>query len=103
MTVNSEAVLKEADPPRPQTPRPIVIIGAGGIVHDAHLPAYAKAGFPVAALVDVSAEKAAALAKQFSVPHAGASVAEAVRFAPQNAVFDIAVPAKAIPSILHQL
>jgi predicted dehydrogenase len=29
-----------------------VIIGAGGIVRNAHLPAYRKAGFPVAAIVD---------------------------------------------------
>ena len=31
----------------PRNPRPIVILGAGGIVHDAHLPAYRKAGYPV--------------------------------------------------------
>jgi len=34
--------------PRPRNLRPIVSIGAGGIVRDAHLPAYKKAGFPVA-------------------------------------------------------
>ena len=44
--------------PRPKVARPIVMIGSGGIVHDAHLPAYRKAGFPVAALVDVNREKA---------------------------------------------
>lgn len=31
----------------PDHPRPIVMIGAGGIVKDAHLPAYRKAGFTV--------------------------------------------------------
>ena len=31
----------------------IVSIGAGSIVHDAHLPAYRRAGFPVAATQDV--------------------------------------------------
>ncbi|MGN6103204.1 MAG: gfo/Idh/MocA family oxidoreductase, partial [Devosia sp.] len=36
--------------PRPSTPRPIVIVGAGGIVGDAHLPAYRLAGFRVAGL-----------------------------------------------------
>ena len=33
--------------PAPGTPRPIVICGAGGIVRDAHLPAYAMAGLTV--------------------------------------------------------
>ena len=30
---------------RPSKLSPIVIIGAGGIVHDAHLPAYIKARY----------------------------------------------------------
>ncbi len=30
--------------PAPGSPKPIVIIGAGGIVRDAHLPAYRQAG-----------------------------------------------------------
>ncbi len=51
-------VMGEVRAPRPKVARPIVVIGAGGIVHDAHLPAYRKAGFPVAALVDVNQEKA---------------------------------------------
>ena len=34
--------------PLPRAPRPIVIVGAGGIVNDAHLPAYRLAGLPVA-------------------------------------------------------
>jgi len=90
-------------PPKPRTPRPIIMIGSGGIVHDAHLPAYAKAEFPVAALVDVDPGKAESLARKFNVPLGTASIAEAVRFAPAGAVFVVAVPAKAIPSILVQL
>ena len=31
--------------PMPKNALPLVIIGAGGIVSDAHLPAYKKAGF----------------------------------------------------------
>jgi predicted dehydrogenase len=34
------------------TPLPIVVIGAGGIVRNAHLPAYRKGGLAVAAIVD---------------------------------------------------
>ena len=49
--------------PRPQNPRPIISIGAGGIVRDAHLPAYRKAGFPVVAITDLDQSKAEGLAK----------------------------------------
>jgi predicted dehydrogenase len=98
-----QKVMREAVAPRPKAARPIVMIGSGGIVHDAHLPAYKKAGFPVAALVDVSREKAEGLAKTFGIPFATTSIAEAVKYAPADAVFDVAVPAKAIPSILPQL
>jgi predicted dehydrogenase len=63
--------------PVPTAPLPIVIVGAGGIVRDAHLPAYRKAGFPVVALVDRIPEKAEALAADFDVPLVLGSVKEA--------------------------
>ena len=44
-------------PEMPSSPRPIVIIGAGGIVKDAHLPAYKIAGFPVAGIYDIDSGK----------------------------------------------
>ena len=40
--------------PKPSKLHPIVIIGTGGIVKDAHLPAYKKAGFEVNGLYAVS-------------------------------------------------
>jgi predicted dehydrogenase len=89
--------------PKPKVALPIIVVGAGGIVHDAHLPAYRKAGFPVAALVDMSREKAEGLAKDFAIPFAGTSIAEAVRSAPKDAVFDVAVPAGALLNVLPQL
>jgi predicted dehydrogenase len=95
--------IENAVAPKPKVARQIVSIGAGGIVHDAHLPAYRKAGFPVVALVDVDREKTEKLAAEFSIPFATTSIAEAIRYAPANAVFDVAVPAKVIPSILPQL
>jgi shikimate 5-dehydrogenase len=52
----------ESRPPRPKTARPIVVLGAGGIVRAAHLPAYAKADFPVIAIADTASGKAAVLA-----------------------------------------
>lgn len=96
-------VMGEVRAPRPKVARPIVMIGSGGIVQDAHLPAYRKAGFAVAALVDVNREKAEGLAKQFGIPFATTSIAEAIKHAPADAVFDVAVPAKVISSILPQL
>lgn len=101
--MNLQNAMREVVPPRPRVVRPVVMIGAGGIVHDAHLPAYRKAGFPVVALVDTNREKAENLAKEFGIPHAGTSIADAIQYAPADAVFDVAVPAKAIPAILPQL
>jgi predicted dehydrogenase len=93
----------ESAPPRPRHARPIVILGAGGIVKAAHLPAYAKAGFPVIALADPVPGKAASLAAETGILHHFDSVADAIRFAPPDAVFDIAVPASQLLSILPQL
>ena len=47
--------------PAPSTPRPVVVFGAGSIVADAHLPAYARGGFPVAGIYDPDRDKARAL------------------------------------------
>lgn len=87
----------------PKDPRPIIVVGAGGIVHDAHLPAYRLANFPVAAIVDLDGQKASHLARQFGVPLAGNSLEEIRRKAPQDSVFDIAVPAGSILRILPEL
>lgn len=78
-------------PELPVHPRPIVVIGAGGIVRDAHLPAYRKAGFPVWAIVDLVREKAEALADTFGISRVYACVEDAVREAPLDAVYDVAL------------
>jgi predicted dehydrogenase len=98
-----EEALRSAVPVVTGNQRSIIIVGAGGIVHDAHLPAYRRAGFPVAAIVDADAEKAARLAHQFDVPLAGSSLEEARARAPRDSIFDIAVPAGSILKILPQL
>jgi len=89
----------------PEKPLPIVIIGAGGIVRDAHLPAYAMAKFPVAGLYDLSPGKAKSLAGSFSwVQGAFDSLDLIIRKAREiGAVFDLAVPAGQILEILPQL
>jgi predicted dehydrogenase len=89
--------------PHPRNPRPIISIGAGGIVRDAHLPAYKKAGLPVVAITDLDMSKAEAVAKAFGIHKALASVGESVAYAPRDAVFDVAVPASALVELLPQL
>lgn len=75
----------------PRHPRPIVIIGTGGIVKDAHLPAYRKAGYPVWGLVNRTVARAQALADEYGVAHVFGTVADAVAAAPADAVYDIAL------------
>ncbi|WP_263357964.1 Gfo/Idh/MocA family protein [Acidicapsa ligni] len=89
--------------PRPKQPRPILVIGAGGIVRAAHLPAYAMAGFPVIGIMDENAERATSLATERGIPNAFSTIAEAVRFAPDDVIFDVAVPASQLVHILPQL
>jgi predicted dehydrogenase len=84
----------------PSAPRPIVILGTGGIVKDAHLPAYRKAGFEVLGLFDLDRNRAAALAEAWNIPNVYASLEEA---AAQDAVFDVAAPPVAHRQILSAL
>lgn len=90
-------------PELPRAKRPICVVGAGGIVRDAHLPAYALAGFRVAGITDVDATRAQKTASEFGVEHAYDSLAAMVSAAPKDVVYDIAVPASAIPGVLRQL
>lgn len=87
----------------PSRPRPIISIGAGGIVHDAHYPAYQKAGFPIAGLYDLDPERTGFMAEKFDVPRTFSSIEEAIEHSPGNAVFDVAIPASEIEGVLHQL
>ena len=87
----------------PVDPLPIVSIGLGGIVHDAHYPAYKIAGFDVVAGFDINAERAAMMQAKFGIPRLYNSLSEAIEQAPRNAVFDIAVPGNAIAAILREI
>lgn len=89
--------------PAPTHPKPIVIIGAGGIVRDAHLPAYAKANLTVSGVTDINAERAASLARDHDIPNIYASVAAAAAACGTGVVYDIAVPPHAITTILEEL
>jgi predicted dehydrogenase len=82
---------------------PICIIGAGGIVNDAHLPAYKIAGYKVHGIFDVDVVKAKATAEKFSIPFYYTSLQEMITAAPANAVFDMAVPGSQTIAVLQQL
>ena len=87
----------------PAEPPPIVSIGLGGIVHDAHYPAYQIAGFDVVGGYDIDRERAAMMRAKFAIPALYDSLAQAVDQAPERAIFDIAVPGAAIADILRQI
>lgn len=90
-------------PQLPETAQPIVIIGAGGIVADAHLPAYQKAGFTVHGIVNRTREKAEKLALAFRIPNVYDSIAEAIAKAPENAVYDLTIMPEQYLEVLEQL
>lgn len=86
--------------PMPSAPKPIVIIGGGGIVGDAHLPAYRLAGLPVAGVYDLDLAKAGTLAEKWGI-RAFSTLEEAI--ATPNAVYDLALPPSAHLKVLPSL
>ncbi len=87
----------------PANPKPIVIIGAGGIVRDAHLPAYRQADLAVGGVMDIDADRADALAKDHGIPDVYRSVADAAAAGGTDVVYDIATPPHVISDILPDL
>ena len=87
--------------PRPSAPRPIVVIGAGAIVENAHLPAYRRLGFEVAGFHDLDPARAGATAATWPGARAFATMAAAAAW--PGAIFDVAVPGRAVAGVLEQL
>ena len=85
----------------PKNKKPIVIIGAGGIVNDAHLPAYKKANFTVKGIYDPDIEKAKKCAENYSIEKIYSSEEEALE--EKDVVFDIAVPPQVLLSIVEKI
>ena len=80
--------------------RPIAIVGAGGIVEGAHLPAYAMAGLSVIGITDINLDRARVLATKFAIPRVYDSIVELL--ADEDVVVvDIAVPVAAQPPIFR--
>jgi predicted dehydrogenase len=87
--------------PRPSAPKPIVVIGAGSIVRDAHLPVYKRLGFPVAGIFDVNPKASAERAAAFAIPRVFESLEEAASM--HEVVFDVAIPPENIGNVLERL
>ncbi|MFT5742225.1 MAG: putative dehydrogenase [Paracoccaceae bacterium] len=87
----------------PSAPKPIVIIGAGGIVRDAHMPAYAKAGLTVAGVTDLDTDRAQSLSADHGIKSVYDSVTAAASACGTDVIYDIAVPPHAIAGILGEL
>ncbi|WP_181703361.1 Gfo/Idh/MocA family protein [Chthonobacter albigriseus] len=87
--------------PLPSAPLPVITIGAGSIVGDAHFPAYRKAGFPIAGVFDIDHERAAAVAAQFGVETVFTDLDDAL--SRQGVVFDLATPPAAHADVLSRL
>ncbi len=87
--------------PRPSAPRPIVVIGAGSIVRDAHLPVYKRLGFAVAGIFDVNSKASHERAAPFAIPRVFDSIDEAASM--RDVVFDVAIPPQNIASVLERL
>jgi len=89
--------------PRPTRPRPITLIGAGGIVESAHLPAYGRIGLPVAGIFDIDRDKARAVAESFGIPVVHDSLAAALAAGADATLYDLALPPAAILATVQRL
>ena len=90
----------------PQIPNPaypVLIIGTGGIVKDAHLPAYRIAGIPVWGLYNRTEPRARDLAEEYGIEEVFVDLDKAIQSAPANTIFDVALPASMFVDTLRKL
>ena len=87
--------------PMPSNKLPIVIIGAGGIVTDAHLPAYKKSDFVVKGIYDPITKKADDCLNEYQIEKKYLSEEEALK--EKDVIFDIAVPPQELLRIVKKI
>jgi predicted dehydrogenase len=87
--------------PKPSHPRPIVLIGCGGIARAAHLPAYQRMGFTLAGVFDINRTTAETAAATFRIDRVFDSLEEAC--SADIAVFDVAVPGDQTIGVLEKM
>lgn len=105
MLANAQALISDLQQtwPMPSNPRPITILGAGGIVREGHLPAYRKMGLPVAGVFDLDVDIASKLADDFGVPVIHKTLEAALASCGTQGVFDLALPPSAILPTVERL
>ncbi|MCR9138419.1 MAG: Gfo/Idh/MocA family oxidoreductase [Alphaproteobacteria bacterium] len=89
--------------PAPASPKPVLIVGAGGIIRDAHLPAYQKADILVQGVTDPDQSRAMSLAADHAIPDVHEALKDAVAKHGTDVVYDIATPPNVISDILPDL
>lgn len=89
--------------PKPASNTPIVCVGAGSIVQQAHLPAYALAGFEVVGITDLDTDLAEEVAANFNIPSVYADTEEACQQNGDTVIYDVAVPGNVIMAVLERL
>lgn len=82
---------------------PVVMIGAGGIVEEAHLPAYRLAGIPVSGIFDINRSRSEKLASAFNIPHVYGSLTELIAENADHCIYDVAVPGSRIAEVVAKL
>jgi predicted dehydrogenase len=80
----------------------IGVVGAGFIVRDCHLVAYAAVGFPVVGITSRSPERAEEVARLRGIPQVYSSV-EAMLENPTVQVVDVAVPPAEQPAVIERI
>jgi len=80
----------------------IGIVGSGGVVRGAHLPAYQKCGYRVLTCCDVVEDNARAAAIKFGIAHYSMRL-EDVLDHPEVEIIDLAVHAKVRPAVIAQI
>ena len=83
--------------------QPIFLVGAGGIVNTAHLPAYAIAGYDVQGIYDKEYAKSKNTAGRFSIPHVFTTMEEMLAATNEHTIFDIAVPGTDVINVLEKI
>ena len=86
---------------QPSKSLPIIFIGAGGIIRNAHLPSYNKLDLNIDGVYDLNSETAKNLAKDFNIKNIYKNLDDALNN--EDVVFDIAVPADQLLSIVQKL
>ena len=90
--------------PSPKNPIPIAIIGAGGIVNDAHMPAYRKAGFQVLGIFDANVQRAQLMVERWKIARVWTSLDEMIAdVGARKVIYDVAIPPAVTLSLLERL